>query len=134
MQHKRTAEYQLENDEWWNNLTESEREHAFYAVVKRIIQGIIEENGSYRHVLYNVFEFQQDMYGAGMDCGYMSIHNLIKYGIDYDKMRNVNRFEVIDDEGRTYTNHFNKNQIIKFSLQDDDKTLKVFIDTDPQEY
>ena len=97
MQHKRTAEYQLENDEWWNNLTESEREHAFYAVVKRIIQGIIEENGSYRHVLYNVFEFQQDMYGAGMDCGYMSIHNLIKYGIDYDKMRNINRFEVIDD-------------------------------------
>lgn len=33
-------EYEDENDTWWNGLTEKEREDAFYAVVKRIHQGV----------------------------------------------------------------------------------------------
>jgi hypothetical protein len=74
---KAKQEYERKNDEWWNNLTYDERCDAFYAVMKRLYQGEIVEKGSYRYVLYDVFKFGPDMYGAGMDCGYMAIHNSI---------------------------------------------------------
>lgn len=70
-------EYEVKNDAWWNSLTETEREDAFYAVVKRIYQGEIKERGSYRYVLYNVFGFGPGMYVQGMECGYMELHNAI---------------------------------------------------------
>ena len=69
--------YEVENDAWWNGLTEKERQDAFYAVCKRIYQGDIVDQGSYRYVIYDVFGFGPEMYGAGMDCGYMAIHNSI---------------------------------------------------------
>ena len=74
---KYKEQYEAENDAWWNGLTEKERQDAFYAVCKRIYQGDIIDEGSYRYVLYNVFGFGPEMYGAGMDCGYMEIHNSI---------------------------------------------------------
>jgi len=121
--------YEKENEAWWNSLSEQEREDAFYAVCKRIWKADGEDRGSYRYALYDVFGFDPGMYGRGMDCGYMSIHNAIFDGEDLMKMRQVNRFEVIDEEGRTYVNHLEPEQTVKFSLQDDDKTLKVFIDS-----
>ena len=126
---KARDEYEKENDAWWNGLSEQEREDAFYAVCKRIWKADGEDRGSYRYALYDVFGFDPGMYGRGMDCGYMSIHNAIFDGEDLMKMRQVNRFEVIDEEGRTYVNHLEPEQTVKFSLQDDDKTLKVFIDS-----
>jgi hypothetical protein len=74
---KYKEQYEAENDAWWNGLTEKERQDAFYAVCKRIYQGEIVDQGSYRYVLYDVFKFGPEMYGAGMDCGYMEIHNSI---------------------------------------------------------
>lgn len=121
--------YEKENEAWWNGLSEQEREDAFYAVCKRIWKADGEDRGSYRYALYDVFGFDPGMYGRGMDCNYMSIHNAIFDGQDLMKMRQVNRFEVIDEEGRTYVNHLEPEQTVKFSLQDDDKTLKVFIDS-----
>lgn len=38
---------------------------------------------------------------------------------------NVNRVEVIDEHGRSYT-HYNCG-VVQYSLQDDGKTLKIFI-------
>ena len=38
----------------------------------------------------------------------------------------VTRLEVIDSEGRSYTNYLVRN--ITFSLQDDGKTLKLFVE------
>jgi len=50
-------------------------------------------------------------------------------GEDLQAMKGVNRFEVIDEEGRSYVKYLNKDEGIKFSLQDDNRTLKVFIDS-----
>jgi hypothetical protein len=127
---KARDEYEKQNEAWWNGLSEQEREDAFYAVCKRIWQADGMDNGTYRYALYNVFGFDPGMYGRGMDCGYMAIHNAIFDGEELQKMNGVNRFEVIDEEGRTYVNHLEEGQSVKFSLQDDNKTLKVFIDTD----
>lgn len=38
----------------------------------------------------------------------------------------VSRVEVIDENGRSYTN-WNKNNVITLSFQDDMRTLKIFI-------
>ena len=37
-------------------------------------------------VLYDVFGFDEGMYGLGMDCGYMDIHNLLGKGMTLDNM------------------------------------------------
>ena len=125
---KHRKEDEARNDAWWEGLTEEEREDAFFAVAKRIYQAEIKDNGSYRYALYNVFGFDPGMYMRGMDCGYMAIHNAIGDGEDYQAMRGVNRFEVIDDTGRAYTKYLKDDERVRYMLQDDNKTLKVFID------
>ena len=119
----------LMNDAWWNGLTEDEREGAFYAVCKRIYEARIKDDRSYRGTLYDKFGFGPHMYAAGMECGFFSLHNMLHDAVELEAMKDATRFEVIDDQGRKYVNHLNDNQHIKFSLQDDDRTLKVFIDT-----
>jgi hypothetical protein len=69
--------YEHNNDTWWNALSKTEREDAFYAVCKRLQQGELKERGSYRYILYDIFGFGPDMYLAGMDCGFMALHNAI---------------------------------------------------------
>jgi len=120
--------YEEENDSWWESLSEKEREDAFYAVCKRIHQADIIDRGTYRWAIYDVFNFGPSMYSGGMDCGYMDIQNAISDSEEYQALRSVNRFEVIDENGRSYVKHLDNDEGIKYSLQDDDKTLKVFID------
>jgi len=75
----------LENhrvDKWWDGLSYETQTDAFCAVVRRIVEGDIQKQGSYRSVLYETFGFGLDMYVRGMDCGYMTLHNAISR---YDK-------------------------------------------------
>lgn len=72
-----SAQYEKDCELWWHALSQEDRLKAFYSVVKRIHQGDIVDKGSYRHVLYNIFGFDAEAYGIGMDCGYMALHNAI---------------------------------------------------------
>jgi hypothetical protein len=45
-----------------------------------------------------------------------------------ETMKRVTRFEVIDDSGRAYVKYLKEGEGIAYVLQDDDRTLKVFID------
>jgi hypothetical protein len=69
--------YEAEADSWWNSLSYDDKLLAFYSVVKRIYEGDLKQQGSYRYVLYDVFGFGPDSYGIGMDCGYLELHNAI---------------------------------------------------------
>jgi hypothetical protein len=51
---------------------------AFYAVTKRIHKADIEDNGTYRYALYDVFNFDESSYVIGMESGYLEIHNSIR--------------------------------------------------------
>ena len=127
---KAKKDFKLANYEWWNRLSESERENAFFAVTSRIFEAEVEQRRSYRGALYDVFKFQPGMYALGMDSGYFAIHNMLFDAIELESMKNVNRFEVIDENGRSYVKYLNEDEGISYSLQDDNKTLKVFIDKD----
>ena len=76
-------EIEDEQEEYWNSLTEEERLKAFCAVSRRIFKGEIEEKGSYRYVLYDVFGFGPEAYAQAQMAGYLSIHNAIVDG-SYD--------------------------------------------------
>ena len=115
-------------DEWWNSLPEHEREWAFYSVCKRIHKAELQDKGTYRYALYDVFGFDPGMYMHGMDCGFMHLHNVIGDGVDYNAMRNVTRLEVIDGTGRICVRYLKDDEKVRYNLQDDDRTLKVFID------
>tara|TARA_R110000772_G_scaffold60742_1_gene137060 strand:- start:4137 stop:4583 length:447 start_codon:yes stop_codon:yes gene_type:complete len=121
--------FEDDNDTWWNQLSEEEREGAFYAVCKRIHEADIERSLSYRSALYYVFEFYPGMYGEGMSCGYMEIHNSILDGQEYQKMASVNRIKVIDHdrEGRSVEISLDKDEKLKYNLENGNKTLEVFI-------
>ena len=121
-------EYEAKNDAWWTALSETEREDAFYAVCKRIHRGDMELRGTYRYVLYDVFGFDPGMYMQGMNCGYFNIHNALFDADELQKMKDVTRLEVIDETGRVYSKWLDGSEGIKYNLQDDDRTLKVFID------
>lgn len=124
---KAVAEYETKNNEWWNGLTEEEREDAFYAVCKRIYEARVVEDCSYRGTLYGKFGFAPHTYRLGMECGFFTMHNMLHEAREYEAMQAVTCFKLVDEEGRKYENHLEPNQYIRYSLQDNGKTLKVFI-------
>jgi len=65
-----------------------------------------------------------------MDSVYMTIHNCLFDGEKLAKMKQVTRLEVIDDTGRAYTKYLKDGESVQYSLQDDNRTLKVFIGKD----
>lgn len=101
------TEYELANDNWWNQLSEQQREHAFYAVVKRIQQAELVEQRSFRGTLYGVFGFDIGMYGRAIDCGYMNIHNAMFDGNEFMDMSCATTVEVIDNNNSVVWNEVN---------------------------
>ena len=49
------------------------------------------------------------------------------------KIDRVNRVEVIDETGRAYVKYLDKDQEVVYSLQDDERTLKLFINKKGQD-
>lgn len=74
------AEYEKQCDQYWDQLPYEDKLMAFYSVCKRIHKGDVKIGTTYRGVLYNVFDFGPDAYSIGMECGYMTLHNLIHDG------------------------------------------------------
>ena len=70
-------QYEDDCEKFWWGLSKEDQMKAFYSIVKRIVKGELEDNGSYRHVLYNVFGWGPEAYAIGMECGYMELHNAI---------------------------------------------------------
>lgn len=44
-----------------------------------------------------------------------------------EKLRKVNRLEVIDETGRGYVRYFKPGEHLQYQFQDDDQTLKIFV-------
>lgn len=71
-----------EMDAWWDDISKEDQMKAFYSVVSRIVKGELEDQGSYRYVLYDVFGFDGEAYIMGMNCGFMSLHNAIPLDVE----------------------------------------------------
>lgn len=71
------AEIEKDSETYWNGLSKEEQLKVFCAVSRRIHQGEIFDQGSYRHVLYDVFGFGPEAYAPAQMAGYLGIHNSI---------------------------------------------------------
>jgi len=79
--------YDNASETLWNSLPYDDQLKVFHAVVKRICKAEIEERGSYRYALYDVFGFEPDAYVIGMDCGYLDLHNALYDAGVYAKLK-----------------------------------------------
>ena len=87
-QQEAEARYVTECDEYWDALPYDEKLMVFSSVVKRIVKGDLKDRGTYRYVLYDVFGFDMDSYGIGMQCGYMDLHNSV---VEKDELEQLRR-------------------------------------------
>ena len=80
---ERMKEVENESEEYYNSLTKEQQLKVFCAISRRIYKGEIEDQRSYRGVLYDVFQFGPEAYAPAQMAGYLTIHNSIVSG-DYD--------------------------------------------------
>ncbi len=59
------AEVEKESEDFWNSLSKEDQLKAFCAISRRIYKGEIEDRGTYRYVLYDVFGFGFVGHGFG---------------------------------------------------------------------
>lgn len=65
-------------EDCWNALTKAEQFAVFCAVSRRIHKAEMVDVGTYRHTLYDVFEFGPESYTQAEMSGYLEIHNAIR--------------------------------------------------------
>ena len=112
-------------DDYWHDLSEREREKAFYCVVNMLNEAR-ELNMGMRETLYEMFEFKPSMYNIAVDAGFQQLQSA--YESKDNDTQYVTRVEVIDDIGRAYVNMNVGSCTI--GLQDAGNTLKIFVSTD----
>ena len=66
-----------EQESYWNSLSKEQQLKCFCAIARRIYEGEVEKQGSYRYVLYDVFGFGPEAYLQAQVAGYLTIHNCI---------------------------------------------------------
>ncbi len=65
------------SESFWNGMNSEEQLWAFCAVMRRLHQGEIEEQRSYRGVLYGTFGWGPEAYAPAQLAGYLDLHNAI---------------------------------------------------------
>ena len=75
----RLWELELEEDhsKFWNSLNKDDQLKAFCSVMRLLHKAELEEHGSYRYTLYDVFGFGPESYAQAQLSGFMAIHNAI---------------------------------------------------------
>lgn len=71
-----------EDQAWWDSFSMEERARAFRQIMRLMFKAEVEDRGTYRHAIYNVFNVD---YMDGMSCNYMTLHNLIYQGLEAEK-------------------------------------------------
>lgn len=67
-----------EEEEYWASLSTDQQLMAFCAVVRRLTQGELVEQRSYRGILYDVFGFGLEAYSRSQNAGFIELHNAIE--------------------------------------------------------
>lgn len=66
-----------EEEDYWKSLSVDQQMAAFNCVIRRLYEGEIAEQRSYRGVLYDVFGFGPESYARAQMAGFLAIHNAI---------------------------------------------------------
>jgi len=120
-------------DAWWANADQATRQKAFLSVVKRIHKAEIQDRGSFKYGLIDVFNFGGDMYTPAIEHGYMELHNTIVHNLfEVEETGGVKKVEIIDQDNGNIEKEIPNNYVAHFSLQDNNQVLRVIVNpTDP---
>jgi len=111
-------ELELEEDheKFWNSLSKDDQLKAFCSVMRRLYRAELEEHGSYRYTLYDVFGFGSESYVQAQVSGFLAIHNAIWDGerlhslIDKLEAKVVESMPDRPEEVKQIFNKFRKDQ------------------------
>ena len=76
-QEKALDEYKLKAKEYFDSLETDNQLLLFFHITNMIFENYYKEGGSYRHLLYDKFNFGPESYSLGIDSGMFAIHNSI---------------------------------------------------------
>ena len=111
-------ELELEEDheKFWNSLSKDDQLKAFCSVMRLLHKAELEEHGSYRYTLYDVFGFGSESYVQAQVSGFLAIHNAIWDGerlhslIDKLEAKVVESMPDRPEEVKQIFNKFRKDQ------------------------
>ena len=111
-------ELELEEDheKFWNSLSKDDQLKAFCSVMRLLHKAELEEHGSYRYTLYDVFGFGSESYVQAQLSGFLAIHNAIWDGerlhslIDKLEAKVVESMPDRDQQVKQIFNKFRKDQ------------------------
>jgi hypothetical protein len=111
-------EHDLEQDhsKFWNSLSKEDQLRVFCSVMRLLYKAEIQERGTYRYTLYDVFGFGPESYVQAQVSGFMAIHNAIwdgeRLGYLLDKLedRVAGGFSEDTEKVKEIFNNFRKDQ------------------------
>ena len=127
-------EFEKQSKFFFDSLAYDDQLKVFYHVVKNVYEGCIVEKGSYRHVIYNKFNFGPDSYGLGMDCGLLDLNNSIYTRKDIsESLSSILKFLNVELDNHTfnklvsrfeygYFDSYSHNRSIQLCMNFDDNT------------
>ena len=68
---------QHEQESFWSTLTKEQQLMAFCHVIRQVTKAELEDQRSYRGILYDVFGFGPEAYSYALAAGFMDLHNAI---------------------------------------------------------
>lgn len=74
---KAADEWQQMANSYYSSLEPEEQLWAFCAVVEKLSKGELDENRSYRGILYDTFGWGPEAYSAAQHAGFLGLHNSI---------------------------------------------------------
>ena len=116
--------YKIDVDQFWDNLSYDEQLKAFFFVTSKIYESDVIERGSYRYCIYEKFGFEPDAYILGLDCNYLSLHNIIHYGCDYSEFKSAKKV-IIKTVGGEAEFEFSDSRQLNFDFDEKSNTLTI---------
>jgi len=77
MEVKAIEEYKEKAKDYFESLEVENQHLLFFHITNTIFQNYFKDNGSYRGLLYDKFEFGPESYSLGLDSGMFALHNSI---------------------------------------------------------
>ena len=68
---------ETQQEEYWASLNKEQQLDLFCCVVRRLVKGEIDDNRSYRGILYDTFGWGPEAYAVAQMAGYINLHNAI---------------------------------------------------------
>ena len=72
-------QYKQKAKEYFDSLETDNQLLLFFHITNMIFENYYKEGGSYRHLLYDKFNFGPEAYGLGIDSGMFAVHNSIPF-------------------------------------------------------